>query len=109
MQNWPIAATAYVKSLALDPQNEKARLNLGVAYLELGRPAESLLQFDTLLRDKPDHVEALLYAGEACNRHLKRPDDGVRYWTHSLAVAPSRPSSDKVRKPIQSLKAAAQP
>ena len=50
---WQLAAACYDKCLALDARNQKALLNLGVAYLKRNAPVKGLEQFEALLQINP--------------------------------------------------------
>ena len=98
--DWPWVVRCYEKCLALDPQHQEARLNLGVAYLKSNDPQRSLAQFETLLKINPDHIEALLYAGELKSRYFHAPEEAVPYWTRFLELAPNHQQAEAVRKAL---------
>lgn len=101
--DWQPAVLAYEKCLALDPGRETSRLNLGVAYLQRNEPRKSLEQFETLLQINPNHVQALLYAGEVNARHLRNPAEALVHWNRFLELAPNHPEADKVRRAVSEL------
>ena len=98
--DWQRAVVAYERCLALDPGREMSRLNLGVAYLKCNDPAKSLGQFETLLQINPDHLQALLYAGEVNARHLGNPAEALPHWKRFLELAPNHPEAGKIRQAV---------
>ena len=104
IKRWDRAASSYEECLALDAGRQKARLNLGVAYLESNAPVKSLEQFETLLQINPDYVEAHLYAGAVQSQHLSAPEEAVAHWTRFLELAPDHEQAEQVRKALAKLK-----
>jgi choline-sulfatase len=101
--DWQRTVFVYERCLAPDPGRETSRLNQRVAYLKCGDPAKSLEQFETLLRINPDHLQALLYAGEVNARHLGNPAEALPHWKRFLELAPNHPEADKIRQAIARL------
>lgn len=57
-QAWPKAAELYERYLEISPSNHGVQTDLGAVYRYLGRYEDALAQFESVLRDKPDHWEA---------------------------------------------------
>ncbi len=70
-QNYSEAQEAFEQSLAIDAENIKARMGLGMACMGLGQTAEAWSSFEKVASVEPDHVEAihcLIQAGTALQR-----------------------------------------
>ncbi len=65
--SFELAATSAQRALQVDPQSVEARLLLGKARMEQGRPGEAAFQFRQLLDTHPDHAEA-----SACYEQVRR-------------------------------------
>jgi len=101
--DWQRAVLAYEKCLALDPGREMSRLNLGVAYLNCNDPQKSLEQFETLLQINPNHLQALLYAGQVNARYFGRPAEALTHWKRFLELAPNDPQAGAIRQAVSEL------
>ena len=76
-QDWPAAAAAFRRAVALRATFPEAWNELGFALRNQGRYAESLAAYDEALRQRPQFPEALEYLGEAYVK-LGRLDDARR-------------------------------
>jgi tetratricopeptide (TPR) repeat protein len=76
-QDWPAAAAAFRRAVALRATFPEAWNELGFALRNQGRYAESLAAYDEALRQRPQFSEALEYFGEAYVK-LGRLDDARR-------------------------------
>lgn len=65
--SFELAATSAQRALQVDPRSADARLLLGKARMEQGRPGEAAFQFRQLLDAHPDHAEA-----KTCYEHVRR-------------------------------------
>lgn len=90
------AATSYAYSLSLNPANPPARIRLGLAALELERPAEAEDQFERVLSLRDDAAPALAGMGLAA---LQREEyrSAVDYLERALE---SQPEADQLHEPL---------
>jgi tetratricopeptide (TPR) repeat protein len=88
-QDWPRAADAFHRALALRPEFADAWSELGFALRQQGRFTESLAAYDEALRLRPDFPEALEYLGEAYVK-LGRLDDARRVLERLRSLDPER-------------------
>ena len=51
LSKYDLAIQAYQQALALDPENAPVRMNLGLAYLKAGHPADAAKEFERSLLD----------------------------------------------------------
>ncbi|HZZ57520.1 MAG TPA: tetratricopeptide repeat protein [Opitutaceae bacterium] len=75
-QNWAEAIPAYEAALAADPALVGARVDLGSALLESGRPAEAIAAYREALRLRPDY--AVAHHDLAAALHAVGRDDEAR-------------------------------
>jgi Tfp pilus assembly protein PilF len=88
------AAKEFEAAVAADPRDARGHYYLGLAYLELGKPSNSIRHFDRALNMAPDHVESLLGRASAylreqrfrkaqddCDEVIKRDPDNSRALT----------------------------
>ena len=102
--DWPGAETAYQKCLVLDPQDQKARLNLGVADLKQNQAERALEHFDALLAIEPDQAEAHLYAGFLREQDPRTRGEAIPHWQRFVQLAPDHKEAAKIRRQLTTLK-----
>lgn len=102
-KQWPLAVNCYERCLKLDGAYEDALLNLGVAQLEMGSPAQARQQFEKLLAINPDHVQAHLYDGVVLYRHFHDGAGARLHWQRFLDLAPDHPQAAEIRRVLGTL------
>ena len=83
-----LAAEAYARSVAIDPDYALGHYNLGVARVQLGQPAEALASFEESLRITGDRRPALMALAEAAYL-ARRPEIALDAWTRAAALDPA--------------------
>jgi tetratricopeptide (TPR) repeat protein len=87
-RNDPESAVAYLReALRLDPGWVKARNNLGVQLMRLGRVTEALVEYDDVIRNAPEHVSALFNRANALKR-LGRLEESINAYQACLRLEP---------------------
>ena len=76
-KEWPAAVEAFQAAVTLRPNFPEAWNELGYAFRNQGRYADSLAAYDEALRLRPNFPEALEYLGEAYVK-MGRLDDARR-------------------------------
>jgi Flp pilus assembly protein TadD len=74
-------------TVAKCPNNPRARNNLGLALVQVGRPAEAIVQYEQALRVKPDFAQAHYGLGVALARVGRLPEAIVQY-EQALRIRP---------------------
>ncbi len=65
MEPDPNVIRAIETAVDADPSNEALRVHLAGLLIEAGRPQDALAQLETVLRVRPDHLEALALAAKS--------------------------------------------
>jgi len=94
---WELSNRCNRACLALDPRVRDARLNLGVGLLKTGSPQKAVHEFERLLSEDPDHVEAQLYVGLVKRDYLEDLDGALPHLLRFLKLAPHHPQAEEVR------------
>jgi tetratricopeptide (TPR) repeat protein len=82
------AATNELLIQAPDMDLAKARFNLGLAMLAIGRPADALRELEEAIRARPDWVEARYWQGQ-CYAQDGRIDSAMEIWLEILDRRPT--------------------
>jgi arylsulfatase A-like enzyme len=98
-ERWPEAIAHYRRCLELDPAEQDAWLNLGVALAKTGDVAGALEQYEALLGLNPEHPTGLLQAG-AVARQAGNQAAAAEYWRRFLEVAPNHPQAPEIRRAL---------
>jgi predicted Zn-dependent protease len=81
------AAAEFSAALDDNPADLSARRNLGLAYLELGRPEDAARELETAVSAHPGYFEARLELGRAYAQQ-DSTRRAVAAWTSLLALDP---------------------
>ncbi len=79
------SAAELTASLENDPLNTASLFRLGYVLKSLGRFKEALVRYETLIRIKPDHHEALHAIGNAYFR-MKQPLKAIEYYKRAVEI-----------------------
>ncbi len=80
------------------PDEPFARYSLAMSHRSLGHDAEAALEFEELLRRKPDYVPAYLMLGQVLEV-LARATDAARVYENGIAAA-ARKNEDHARSEL---------
>ena len=86
-------------ALALDPMLVSARVNLGVAYMRLGRPADAVAQWEMATRDDPGQFNVHYLLGTYARLH----GDNGRARREMEAELRLRPDFEPAQKVLREL------
>ena len=84
---WRNGETLFHRALAVSRDTVFARINLGVAIVELGRPEEALGQYEAALRLEPDNVHAHHNLGAVLGA-VGRIEEGIEHVRRAVALDP---------------------
>lgn len=82
-----VAAKMIARALSIDSRNPVYRANLGKVFLEMGRFEEAETELSTVVRVKPDLVDAHYGLGNLCVAQ-KRYDEAVGHYQRALKLTP---------------------
>jgi len=105
-ERWDEAIRWYREALAIDPSNPDVRTDLGACFVHSGRPEQGLAEFDTVLKAKRDHRNALFNRGVALV-NLGRSLEAADAWQALLERYPDDPQLARLRGRVDELRAAA--
>ncbi|MFP4521730.1 MAG: tetratricopeptide repeat protein [Fibrobacterota bacterium] len=96
------AMKVYSMASKKDPHYYKARFNLSVIYLELGKYNLALKGFMKVLKQKRDHSGAI-YNAALCCKHLKIKDRAARLWRRFLELEKDPEWTSETNRHLDSL------
>ena len=89
-QDWDGAVASWLNALTYNPSSEDVRLNLGIAFIALGRKQEAERQWLTILEANSTHVQSLINLG-LMNREQNKNQSAHDYWERALKILPTHP------------------
>ncbi len=89
---YPAAAELLESALREEPKMSQARLMLGTSYAELGRKPEAKAQFDFVLKDDPQSVQALIGMANILNDE-GRSEDVIALCKRTLSLDERNPQA----------------
>jgi Flp pilus assembly protein TadD len=87
LQPWRGSISLYENALALNPNNNLIRLNLGNAYVDRGEIGKGMAQFRTAIDVDPNYVDAHHNLGYAL-ANSRRYDEAVEHYRAALRIRP---------------------
>ena len=105
--NWPQAAELYERVLTLRPESPGVLSDLGVAYRELGRFDEALVQFDRAQELDPDHWESRFNEVIVLAFDLNRPDEATQTLEELRSLQPENPTVERLAEEVERARDAA--
>ncbi len=97
-RKWDSANEIFRKGLSLDPMAEQLRFNLALGLWKANHPEAAEREFETLLRQNPDHARAHLHAGRLKRDRLRDPAGAADHFRRFLELAPDDAEAEVVRK-----------
>ena len=88
-QNYAEAISYYEKSLAQDPKATDVRTDMATAYFYSGDPDKALAEFDVVLKQNPNHANALFNQGMVRWKGKMDVAGAVASWKKLLQVNPN--------------------
>jgi len=98
------AARWYREALAIAPDNNDVRVDLGACLVSAGKAGEALAEFDRALARDPGHKKALFNKGIALMQTGK-PKEAVAVWEGLLKRYPDDPQLRGLREQIDQVRA----
>ena len=100
--NYPIAAEAYKRALAIKGENPDVRTDYGACLHGMGLEIRALEEFRTVLKDHPNHPIAIFNMGIVYyNEQLT--DSAKVYWEKYLALEPESNIANTVRQYLEQM------
>jgi len=94
----------YTRSLQADPKNSNIRTDMATAYWYLGDPDRALTEYDRILKQEPNKINALLNRGVVRWQGKMDVKGAVADWETLLKADPSYPERPKVEQLIAQAK-----
>lgn len=103
--NQPVPAVdAYAKALELDGNDPNVLTDQGAMFRSLGWYDKAIENFEQANKLQPRHPQSLYNLGLVYLQDLKNPDKAAEAWERFLAVNPSGPGADQVRRNLESIR-----
>jgi tetratricopeptide (TPR) repeat protein len=103
-QQYQQAIDYYQRVLNIQPKNPDVRTDLGTAYFYLGDSDRALREFDTTLKNAPNHANTLFNMGMVKWQGKMDVNGAVAAWQKLLDTNPAYPNRDKVQNLIKQAK-----
>jgi tetratricopeptide (TPR) repeat protein len=100
--NFPVAAEAYKRALAIKGDDPDVRTDYGACLHGMGLPHRALEEFSRVLKDHPQHKIATFNVGIVYYNE-KQFDSARVYWERYLVLEPEGDISSTVRQYLQQL------
>ena len=101
-RNFPMAAEAYRRALALDGSSNAVRTDYGACLHGMGLGHRALEEFRKVLNDEPDHPIANFNIG-IVYREMGEVDSARAHWNHYLKIDPTGSAAASTRSLLQDL------
>jgi len=96
--NWKRSLGAYEQSLAIAPDDLRARYGLALALERAGYPLDAADELERILRKDPAKVEAHLAAANLYATTLAEPAKAREHYTRVLELQPNHPQAGTIRR-----------
>jgi tetratricopeptide (TPR) repeat protein len=96
-QNYPEAIGYYEKSLAQNPKSADVRTDMATAYFYSGDVDKALAEFDVVLKENPNHANALFNQGMVRWKGKMDVAGAVASWKKLLQTNPNYERRDEVQ------------
>jgi len=100
---WDKAVDHYGRALAKEPGNADVRVDMAVAYHNLGQDQRARSEIERVTHDHPDHKQAWLNLGVVSATMGDRAG-AIRAWQRYLALDPNGPHAAEIRAQIEELR-----
>ena len=100
--NYSIAAEAYRRALAINPNSTSVRTDYGACLSGMGLPERALEEFQTVLEQEPTHPIATFNMG-IVYLNMENADSARTYFEKTLALNPSAQIQQQAQRLIQQL------
>jgi Tfp pilus assembly protein PilF len=94
--NYPVAAEAYRRALAIDSTSADVRTDYGACLHGMGMPDRAIEEFKRVLANDPKHSIAHFNLGIVFYQSQK-PDSARYYWKKYLEIDPNGNAADAAR------------
>src|SRR3954451_22269580 len=96
-QNYAEAISYYEKSLAANPKSADVRTDMATAYFYSGDPDKALSEFDVVLKQNPNHANALFNQGMVRWKGKMDVAGAVASWKKLLQTNPNYERKEEVQ------------
>jgi len=86
---WEEALNNYTNALKYDISSSYLKTQVGRMLVKLGKIPEAISTFESIIRETPDYVPAMIYLAELYNSQ-KRVDDAIGMYERALKVQPDK-------------------
>jgi cytochrome c-type biogenesis protein CcmH/NrfG len=100
---WQRAVEHYARALAQDPKNADVRVDMAIAYHNLGRDDQARAEMERVTREAPHHRNAWLNLG-VVTAAMGDNAAAVQAWERYLALEPNGSHSASIREELARLK-----
>lgn len=100
---WEKAVDHYGRALAKDPGNADVRVDMAIAYHNLGQDQRAREEMERVTHDHPDHKQAWLNLGVVSATMGDRAG-AIRAWERYLTLDPNGPHAPEIRAQIEELR-----
>ena len=100
--NFAVAAEAYRRALAINPDDVNVRTDFGACLHSMGLPDRALEEFRTVVRQDPAHGIAHFNSGIVFH-DMGKLDSAKFYWEKYLQMEPNGPAAAQARELLKNL------
>ncbi|HEU5312096.1 MAG TPA: tetratricopeptide repeat protein, partial [Candidatus Eisenbacteria bacterium] len=100
---WERAIEHYQKALDQNPKNGDVRVDMAIAYHQIGQNDRAAQEIQRVTKETPDHRNAWLNLG-VVNAAMGDNAGAIRAWEQYLKLEPSSPHAAAIRAQIEDLK-----
>lgn len=100
--NFPLAAEAYKRALAIDSSSSDVAVDFGACLHGMGLDHRALEEFRKVLARDPDHAICNFNMGIVFSG-LNQKDSARVYWERMLTIAPDGPSAEAARRYLKEM------
>lgn len=95
-RSW-IAMRAFESSLWVRPEHEPARMQFAALLYQNNYLIDAAQEWETVLRENPDQVQAHFLMGRLLDLDFRRPDLAKRHYQKVIQLEPNHPQAENIR------------
>jgi tetratricopeptide (TPR) repeat protein len=103
-RNFSDAVNLYERALAIRPDAENVRTDMGTAMFYQNRFDEAIAEFQQTLKADPANAQALFNLGVTMLHGKNDPKSALQYWEKLIETNPNHPQAQVVKEQIQKLR-----
>jgi tetratricopeptide (TPR) repeat protein len=98
LEDWPRALASYERALVVAPQDPRARYGFGLALERAGYPLDAAAEWQKVLAQRSEHVEAHLALANLYATTLADPVKASEHYQRVLQLQPNHPQAPMIRR-----------